>query len=123
MKTTLIENKKKVKIPIYSGNMFIHLVENWKGLNKEFHFDPKLDNSMDGCVFTSSKKDGCTEFHIAFKGTPSNSLIAHESVHVVNSIFKHCLIDLDLDNDEPQAYLTEWVFEEVEQFFEELKLK
>lgn len=32
-------------------------------------------------------------------------LIAHEAVHVVNYIFKSKGVDLDLENDEPQAYL------------------
>ena len=47
---------------------------------------------------------------------PSNSLIAHESVHLVNHLFEDWGIKLDLDNDEPQAYLTGWFVEQIDKF-------
>ena len=42
------------------------------------------------------------------------SLIAHEIVHVINYIYLDCGIELDRVNDENQAYLTGWLFEEIE---------
>jgi hypothetical protein len=46
----------------------------------------------------------------------NNSLIAHEIVHLVNYIFLDTGVKLDLINDEAQAYLTGWLFEEIENF-------
>jgi hypothetical protein len=46
--------------------------------------------------------------------------IAHEIVHIVNHIYLDCAMQLDRHNDEPQAYLTGWLFDEIEDF---LKVK
>lgn len=110
--------KKIVDIPIYGGKLIIREVKNWKKINKKYNFE--LEPHVDGCVFNmiSDSKDH-SEFHICFLGKPSNSLIVHEVIHLVNSIYKYRHVELDLDNDEPQAYLAEWLFEQVEQYFEE----
>ena len=39
--------------------------------------------------------------------------ICHESVHACNVLFRDKGIELDLNNDEPQAYLTDWIMKEV----------
>ena len=45
------------------------------------------------------------------KITPS--LIVHETVHLVNAIFNFKGVKLDTENDESQAYLTEFIFNEI----------
>ena len=40
-------------------------------------------------------------------------LIAHEACHVVNAVFKSKGVELDLEQDEPQAYLLGWVVDEI----------
>ncbi len=47
--------------------------------------------------------------------------IAHEAIHVLTRIFKHASIQLDLVNDEPQAYLTGWVAGELYKFVTKLE--
>jgi len=42
--------------------------------------------------------------------------IVHECVHLTNRVFKWTHTKLDVRNDEPQAYLTAWFFEEVSKF-------
>lgn len=37
------------------------------------------------------------------------SVVAHEAVHIANIIFKRADIQLDIDNDEPYAYLLGWI--------------
>lgn len=39
--------------------------------------------------------------------------VVHESVHVVNAIFKHVGVELDVDKDEQQAYFTEYVYDTI----------
>ena len=46
------------------------------------------------------------------------SIIAHEIVHIVNAIFLDCGIELDRINDENQAYLTGWLFDEIYKFLD-----
>ena len=61
------------------------------------------------------KKD---EYVIALKKIEW-SIIAHEVVHIVNSIYLKCGIQLDRVNDEPQAYLTGWIINEIDKFVKE----
>ncbi|MDM1299931.1 hypothetical protein HXZ94_15655 [Empedobacter falsenii] len=41
------------------------------------------------------------------------ALITHEAVHIVNRIFEFKGVKLDTSNDETQAYLTEFIFNEI----------
>lgn len=111
---------KNVKIPIYGGTLKLKIVKNWKKLNKMF--DCNYNSSVDGCAYHMQKEDGTTTFHIEFLGIPSTATMVHESVHLVNRVFHNRGVELDTENDEAQAYFTEWVFEQVEEFIEQVKL-
>lgn len=43
-------------------------------------------------------------------------VITHEAVHCANMIFQYIGHIPDANNDEPQAYLTEWIFEKAYNF-------
>lgn len=47
--------------------------------------------------------------------------ICHESVHIVNIVFEHAGIPISTDNDEPFAYLTGWVAEQISKAWQEFK--
>lgn len=47
---------------------------------------------------------------VIYTETIDKGLLVHESVHAANVLFKEIGHALDLDNDEPQAYLVEWIF-------------
>ena len=108
--------KKIIDIPILGGKLCITRIKSWKKVNKEYGFD--LTNIMDACVIFK-EENNISYNEIYFINKPSNAVIAHEAVHAVNNIFKSRGIKLDINNDELQAYLTEWVFEQVENYFEE----
>ena len=109
---------KKYKIPMYFDYLVIVQDKDDKKIAKKYGLEGT--ETFDGCFFTKHSKDGHTKYVIAFFGKASPSAIAHEAVHVVNQIFKDRYIKLDIDNDEPQAYLLGWV---VEKCHETLKLK
>ena len=102
---------KTIKIPIYFGLLTIIQVDDFDQVNSIYN--TKIDDSLyDAVVFEPLNKD---EYVIAIKKVEW-SIIAHEVVHVVNAIFLKCGIKLDRHNDEPQAYLTGWIFKEIENF-------
>lgn len=39
--------------------------------------------------------------------------ITHEAVHAANDVYEYCGIEADLANDEPQAYLTDWIARQI----------
>lgn len=53
---------------------------------------------------------------VAFTDADHLSNIAHEIVHIKNYIFLDCAMLLDRYNDEPEAYLTGWLFDEIYKF-------
>jgi len=99
----------KFKIPIYYDTLCVIKTNNLKKVAKKFgmHFKPCA-----AFVFKIQKKSGRTIYYAAFDYTNPH-VIAHETVHLVNLIFKDRGVYLDLENDEPQAYLTGWVFNKI----------
>ena len=115
---------KKIKIPIYGGAILIVLdeSEDWKDLNarysKALKWKSEVDNSFYAFYFPITE-NGYTQYAVAFKETPSNKVIAHEATHLVNAIMDGRGIEHCFENDEAQAYLTGWVFEQIENFFKQ----
>lgn len=105
---------KKINIPIYFGRLVIHQDKNWNKINKKY--DCFATKSFEAFVFDQEKKSGRKEIIACFGKNPSQGVIAHEAVHVVNNIFKNGLMKLDEENDENQAYLTGWVVSEINKF-------
>jgi len=53
---------------------------------------------------------------VAFTDPKHLSNIAHEIVHIKNHIFCDCGAELSFRYDEPEAYLTGWLFDEIYNF-------
>jgi hypothetical protein len=103
---------EEIKIPIYVGTLVLIQVDNLEELDGKYSL--KVDKGCNYGAFTFQEN---SKFYIAFPNEEiSNSLICHESVHITNMLFKYICMKPDFDNDEPQAYFTEWVFEQVERF-------
>ena len=68
---------------------------------------------IDGC---DGQTIFCKDFVVIWskhkdKSIESLSTLVHESVHAANMILDHKGIPMTLENDESQAYLVEWIFE------------
>lgn len=111
---------KQIEIPLYSrkGSSTLNiLVADEKGWNKgldliDYYNDVKenlfgFKEVRAFCAMTN--KNGVDHFWIMFKSKDLDlNTISHEIVHAVNFIYLSRGIKLDLNNDEPQAYLTGW---------------
>ena len=101
--------KKTIKIPIYLGKLTIIFDKDLSYVQNKYK-TRSLENY--GAV-TLKDESKYREYIVAFE-SKDYSLIAHEIVHVINYIYLDCGIELDRVNDENQAYLTGWLFEEIE---------
>lgn len=110
---------KEVKIPIYFGTLVMIFTDELERLNSLYGTNIK-EADYDAVVFLD--KPDSDKVIVAIK-KKEWSIIAHETVHVVNAIFLNCNIQLDRHNDEPQAYLTGWVINEIDQFLIEVESK
>jgi hypothetical protein len=103
--------KKTIDIPIYQCKLTIILDKDLSYISKKYK---TIDLSNYGAV-TMRVPNKHSEYIVAFEYS-DGSIIAHEVIHLVNYIFKDRGIKLDIKNDEPQAYLTGWLFKEIDKF-------
>jgi hypothetical protein len=47
--------------------------------------------------------------------------VVHEAVHILNRTYEHAGAKLDTKNDEPQAYLTGWIVDEIYKAYEQFQ--
>jgi hypothetical protein len=66
-------------------------------------------------AITMREPNNFGEYIIAFEYT-EGTIIAHEIVHLKNYIYQDCAMELDRYNDEPEAYLTGWLFLKINNF-------
>jgi hypothetical protein len=65
---------------------------------------------------TLDKEAGYRHFVVAFTDATHLSNIAHKIVHLKNAIYLACAMEVDRYNDEPEAYLTGWLFDQINNF-------
>lgn len=73
----------------------------------DMDFIPQNEHAVASCI--NMTVDGVAVVVIWIK-TEDLAHLAHECVHAVNKLMFTCGIILDHNNDEPQAYLVEWLF-------------
>lgn len=106
--------RKKIKIPIYGGEWTIIFCKSLKKVEKKYGLEPT--NDFDAICLTRDT-DYITAFEI---DSITPGIIAHECVHLLNSIFISNGVELDRHNDETQAYLMGWLVNRVTEAEEEL---
>lgn len=101
--------KTIVKIPIYYSTLTIIVAKDLKYIEKKYK-----TVSLDGFGAVTLKDESKYRHYIvAFTDPEHLSNIAHEIVHIKNHIFLDCAMNVDRYNDEPEAYLTGWLFDEI----------
>lgn len=109
--------KKNVRVPIYFGWFIMIQLDDLSLLCKKYGLRPISNQSHEATAFRHNGN-----YVVAFQNKPIDySNISHEVVHLVNYIFYDCGVLLDTENDEPQAYLTGWLFSEIEKFLNKKK--
>jgi hypothetical protein len=105
----------KINIPIYFGYLRIIIAKDFAKAANKIKYETPLDLSLFGAFVYAehTKKKKYTLYTCFFKPDATHSSIAHEVVHLVNSIYHDRGMKLDVLEDEPQAYLTGWVTEQI----------
>lgn len=104
--------EKTIDIPIYCGKLTMILDKDLALVEKKYKTS-SLENF--GAVTLKNESD-YRNYVVAFTDSNHLSNIAHEIVHIKNYIYLDCAMELDRYNDEPEAYLTGWLFEEIYRF-------
>lgn len=72
-----------------------------------------MDTDHADAITFDHPEDRTRVFIAIMSDTPSD-VVVHECTHAANIIFKYAGIEVDLSNDEPYAYLVQWVFASVQ---------
>ena len=104
--------KKKIKIPIFHGELTILKAKDLSEIGKKYKMN--FDN-FQAVVWKDESKKFLTLF-VALNENVKSDIIAHEAVHLVNHVFINKGIELCRYNDENQAYLTGWFVKEIQKF-------
>jgi hypothetical protein len=104
----------KIKIPLYSGYWTIILCDKLKPIEKEYGL-----NSLKGCnaVFFDKGNMSVIAFDI---NRIDAGIVAHECMHLINSIFECHGVIPDTSNDEHQAYLLKWAVNQVHKYHKKI---
>ena len=101
----------KIKIPIYQCSLTVILDKDLSYVEKKY----KTKSLSDYGAITMRVPNKFSEYIMAFEYA-DGTIIAHEIVHLKNYIYQDKGIELDRYNDEPEAYLTGWLFNQINNF-------
>lgn len=105
--------EKEIDIPIFPGKLIVISTEDFALVNLKYK--TKIpDSKYDAVTFLDENDNYIVAFDSA---NVSNGVIVHESVHVVNHILDSLDTSPSTKEDELQAYLTQWVFEQISNVF------
>lgn len=94
--------KKTFNIPLYFGRLTVVCSDDLQKASDLFGLE--FQTTGFGALAAERMKDGLKQYMVLF--TPKSDLtsLVHESKHIVNMVFRHIGMALDLDNDEAECY-------------------
>ena len=112
--------QKTINIPIYECDLTIIFTKDLSEVAKKY----KLEGNWGQFgALTFEDKSKHRHYVVVFTDRNHLSNIAHEIVHIKNYIFLGIGAKIDLHNDEPEAYLTGWLFDQINNFLKTIKDK
>lgn len=104
--------QKTIDIPIYGCKLTMILAKDLPEIGKKYKIKEDLSNFG---AFTYKHESEYRHYLVVFQSDWRPNVV-HEIVHIVNHIYSDCFMQLDRKNDEPQAYLSGWLYEQIDKF-------
>lgn len=102
--------KKTINIPIYGVKLTMILDDDFSYVEKKYNLKP-----LKGRAVTIESSE-YRHIVVAFVDKKYVGSIAHEVVHIKNYICLWCGAELDRENDEYEAYLSGYLYEQIHEF-------
>lgn len=103
---------KRVEVPIYDFTIYVTIFDEWEEVRK-YHKD-KLNEEREG--FTLINDADPTKLKL-FINIDCPSCIMHEIIHIKNIIFEVINHISDTHNDEPEAYLVQYLYKKIVEIY------
>lgn len=104
--------KKIINIPIYDCKLTVIVSSDLSAVTKMYKLKEDVSNFG---AFTFKDESKYRHYVMALEDDWRSNVV-HEIVHIVNHIYIDCAMELDRHNDEPQAYLSGWLYEQIDKF-------
>ncbi len=99
--------ERKFKVSVYDYIVYVMIVDN---MGEAIKKHPELKGTMSGCTLEYTDNNYCKVII-----TPNNdSTLIHELEHIKNLIWKWIGYTPQIDNDEPDAYLMSYLYEQID---------
>lgn len=79
-------------------------------LSKKFGQTIEWEQNFSGCTYEIEYKNKFFVLVLIDTNSLDLGIIVHESLHAANICFSQANCQLDVDNDEPQAYMLDYIF-------------
>jgi len=112
LKKTNLHNHFKIKIPIFDSVLEVVQSSNFAESSKKLRLEISNLDSVSALTIDLTKELQ-RRFIIFLPENFTIGLIAHECLHVTNILFGHIGYMPKTDNDELQAYLLQWICDEL----------
>lgn len=106
MKTT-----RKINVPIYNFTIYFTVFDKWEEVSKIFGSET---NQREGFLLTSSQYPTILKM---YTDSACENNVVHEAIHIKNIIFDTIGHKCDYDNDEPETYLVEYLYDKLIKVF------
>lgn len=112
LKKTNLHNHFKIKIPIFDS--LLEVVQSSDYVESAKKLKLEISNLDSVSALTIDLTNGIKRRYLIFLPVDFTvGLIAHECLHVTNILFGHIGYMPKTDNDELQAYLLQWICDEL----------
>jgi len=112
--------KKVIKIPIYPGQLVVIIAKSVKEGADYLELGFSHEDINHWAAFTAKRTyKGERQFAVVLTPETSLAMIVHECVHLKNMIFDFIGQLSDLNNDEAECYLTQWIFNETHKVYDQ----
>lgn len=128
---------KNLTVPLYGGLLTFIDTVSWIEVKEEYG-EMAILNPEDDEPFAQTgmfrRMEGGTDMQciflvvntkyrhpVAYPKGLDESIVAHEAVHIKNYIFDRAGVVNCRENDEPEAYLVQWIVEQITLFLSEIK--
>lgn len=98
---------KKIQVPIYNFTIYVTIFDKWEEVAKIYGSDT---DQREGFLVTNESDPTKIKF---FVNVEYPSCIMHEIIHIKNIIFDVIRHDSNRHNDEPEAYLVQYLYEKI----------
>lgn len=103
-----MKTSRKIKVPIYNFTIYVTIFDEWEEVTKYYIGNKNVER--EGFLLVNNLDVNTLKF---FVNAECPSCITHEIIHIKNIIFDVIGHVSNAENDEPEAYLVQYLYDKI----------